>query len=75
MDGSLQLPPLARLLVLNTEIYEMRSALLRQPLASGLIAELQEEIDRHHRASLTTCWLSEGYEIEEETGDDYDLPG
>jgi hypothetical protein len=64
MDGSLQLPPLARLLVLNTEIHELRSALLRQPLASGLIAELQEGIDQRHRASLTTCWLSGGYELE-----------
>ena len=75
MDGSLQLTPLARLLVLNAEIHEMRSELMREPLAHGRIADLQEEIDRHHRASLTTCWLSEGYELEEETGDDYDLPG
>lgn len=72
MDGSVQLPPLVRMLVLNTEIHEMRSELMRQPLACGRIAELQEEIDRSHRASLTTCWLSEGYELEEETGDDYD---
>ena len=79
MDSNLQLPPLARLLVLNTEIHEMRSDLLRQPVASGRIAELQEGIDRCHRASLTTCWLSEGYELEPdddpESGWDNDPPG
>lgn len=75
MDGSVQLPPLVRMLVLNTEIHEMRSELMRQPLACGRIAELQEEIDRCHRASLTTCWLSEGFDLEEETDEDNDLYG
>ena len=71
MDSSLQLPPLARLLSLNTEIHELRKEMLRQPVASGRIAELQEDIDRCLRASLATCWLSEGYELEDECdGDD-----
>ena len=66
MDGSLRFPPLARLLVLNTEISEMRTELMRLPFASGRIAELQEEIDRHHRSSLATCWLTGGYDLEPE---------
>ena len=66
MDGSLRLPPLTRLLTLNTDICEMRSELMRQPFASGRIAELQEEIDRHYRTSLATCWLTGGYELESE---------
>ena len=79
MDGNLKMPPLARLLNLNTEIHEMRNELLRQPLAphsSGpaRIAELQEGIDRCHRASLATCWLNEGYELDD-AGDEYYFNG
>ncbi|CAI8005670.1 hypothetical protein GBAR_LOCUS4355 [Geodia barretti] len=66
MDGSLRLPPLARLLTLNTEISELRTELMHQPFASGRIAELQEEIDRHYRSSLATCWLTGGYDLEAE---------
>jgi hypothetical protein len=69
MDGSLRIPPLARLLALNTEISEMRTELMRQPFASGRIAELQEEIDRSYRSSLATCWLAGGYEFEPEDDD------
>ena len=64
MNGSLRLPPLVRLLALNTEISEKRSELMRQPVAMGGIAELQEEIDRHCRSSLATCWLTSGHEFE-----------
>ena len=64
MDGTLRLPLLVRLLALNTEICEMRTELMRQPVASGRIAELQEGIDRHSRSSLTTCWLKGGYDLE-----------
>ncbi len=74
MDGDLQMPPLARLLSLNTEINEMRKELLRQPLASMRIAELQEGIDRCHRASLATCWLNEGYELDD-AGEEYYFNG
>ena len=75
MDGNLKMPPLARLLNLNTEIHEMRNELLRQPVAphsSGpaRIAELQEGIDRCHRASLATCWLNEGYELDQVDDDE-----
>jgi hypothetical protein len=69
MDGSLRLPPLARLLALNTEISEMRTELMRQPVASVRIAELQEEIDRNSRSSLATCWLTGGYELEPDDDD------
>ena len=65
MDGSLHFPHLARLLALNTEIHELQTELMRQTVASVRIAELQESIDRRHRASLTTCWLSGGYELDE----------
>ena len=74
MDGDLQMPPLVRLLSLNTEINEMRKELLRQPLASMRIAELQEGIDRCHRASLATCWLNEGYELDD-AGEEYYFNG
>ncbi len=70
MDGNLPLHPLVRILVLNTEIHEMRTELMRQPLASTRIAELQESMDRCHRASLITCWLTEGYELEDEGEED-----
>ena len=72
MDSSLQLPALARLLALNTEIHEMRKELMRQSLSSARIAQLQEGIDLRRRASLTICWLSEGYELE---ADEDDLEG
>ncbi len=74
MDGDLQIPPLARLLTLNTEIHEMRRDLLSQPLASLRIAELQDGIDRCHRASLATCWLNEGYELDD-AGEEYYFDG
>ena len=74
MDGNLQMPPLARLLALNTEIHELRRELLEQPVASARIAELQEGIDRCHRASLTTCWLNEGYELDD-AGEEYYFNG
>ena len=66
MDYGLQLSPLTRLLALNTEIGELRTALMRQPVASGRIAELQDDIDLRRRASLATCWLAGDYELEEE---------
>ncbi len=74
MDGNLKMPPMARILTLNTEIHDMRKELLRQPLASMRIAELQEDIDRCHRASLATCWLSEGYELDD-AGEEYYFNG
>ena len=78
MKGSLHPPFLARLLTLNTDIHALRSELMRQPTSSGRIAELQESIDLCRRASLATCWISEGYELEEDgNGDDegYSISG
>ena len=72
MDGSLQISPMTRLLALNTEIHEMRSQLMRQTPAGGRIAELQDGIDRRRRASLAACWLSGGYDLEDEGSDDGD---
>ncbi len=78
MDGSLQLPPLVRMLALNTEINEIRTVMMREPVVSGCVADLQESLDQRRRAILTTCWLSNGYELEEyeseEDGSDGD-PG
>ncbi len=74
MDNGLQLSPLTRLLALNTEISELRTALMHQPVASGRIAELQDSVDFRCRASLATCWLAGDYELEEEEEDD-DLEG
>ncbi len=64
MDGSLRLPPLARLLALNTELAEMSTELMHLPVASVRISELQERMDRNCRSSLTTCWLNYGLEFE-----------
>ena len=64
MDGSLRLPPLARLLVLNTESVELRAELMRLPVASVRISELQERMDLNCRSSLTACWLTGGLEFE-----------
>ena len=73
MNGSLRPPHLTRLLALNTEIQELRTELLHQSVVSPRIAELQQSIDLCRRASLATCWMSEGYELEDEgSGDDED---
>ena len=42
--------------------------MMREPVASGRIGDLQENMDRCRRAILATCWLSDGYYLEE-----YDL--
>ena len=64
MDGSRRLPPLARLLALNTEMVEMRTELMHLPLASVRISELQDRMDRNCRSSLTACWLTGGLDFE-----------
>ena len=71
-DGILHLPPLIRLLDLNSQSHETWMELRRLPLSSPRIAELQENMDRCQRASLTTCWLAGGYELEE-ADDEEDL--
>ena len=72
MNGSLEISPLTRLLALNTEIGELRVELMRQPLSSCRIAQLQDSIDFRRRASLATCWLAGDYELEEEDAEDED---
>ena len=69
MDNGLEVSPLTRLLALNTEISELRTALMRQPVGSGQIAELQDDIDLRRRLGLATCWLAGDYELEEEDED------
>lgn len=70
MDNGLEVSPLTRLLALNTEISELRTALMRQPVVSGRIAELQDDIDLLRRVGLATCWLTGDYELEEDTEDE-----
>lgn len=72
MNGGLEISPLTRLLALNTEISELRVELMRQPLSSRRIAELQDRIDFRRRAGLATCWLAGDYELEEEDTEDED---
>ena len=72
MDSSLPLSPLTRLLALNTEIHELRNALMRQPVLSGRIADLQDDIDLRRRVGLATCWLVGDYELVEEDLEDED---
>lgn len=72
MDSGLEISPLTRLLALNSEIAELRACLMRQPIASGRIAEFQDLIDLRRRASLATCWLAGDYELEEEDAEDED---
>jgi hypothetical protein len=75
MDSSLELLPLTRLLTLNTEINELRSSLMGQPV-TGRIADLQDNIDIRRRASLATCWLTGEFELEDEDWEDEDIvPG
>ena len=64
MDGSLRLPPLARLLALNTEMVELNTEMRHLPVASLRISELQDRMDLNCRTSLTACWLTDGLEFE-----------
>ena len=71
MSSSLQYSTLTRLLALNNQVHDLENQLLGVAVprgrldpvvtinipSSNQIAEIQEEIDRGVRASLTTCWL------------------
>ncbi len=71
MSVNLEYSVLTRLLTQNNETHDLQHQLLREPMPvssvlrrsmAGVstpnpIAEMQEEIDRSVRASLTTCWL------------------
>ncbi|MQG11355.1 MAG: hypothetical protein FI716_07605 [SAR202 cluster bacterium] len=83
MNGSLQYSALTRLLTLNNQVHDLENQMLTESVPAGArgakisaqmpsgnrIAEIQEEIDRTARASLTTCWLGNS-DAEEE---DYEL--
>jgi len=71
MSNSTQYAALTRLLTLNNRVHDLEHLLGQvnlKVLGDGLeshfatigpnqIAEMQEEMDREVRASLTTCWL------------------
>lgn len=71
MGVNLEYSALTRLLTLNNQVHDLQHQLLRQSVPQGRIlpeseagvsfpnpiAEMQDEIDRGVRASLTTCWL------------------
>ena len=71
MSSSLQYSALTRLLALNNQVHDLENQMQDVALhrggvrpdslvtasATSRIAEMQEEIDRGVRASLTTCWL------------------
>ncbi len=71
MSVNLEYSALTRLLTLNNQAHDLQHQLLRQSVPHGRslleskvrasavnpISEMQEEIDRNVRASLTTCWL------------------
>jgi len=82
MNGSLQYSALTRLLSLNNQVHDLQNQMMGEtvpivPLGSELmdrmftgnrIAEIQDEIDRVARASLTACWLGNLNDEEEEYG-------
>ena len=65
MSSSVQYSAFTRLLSQNNRVHDLRNQLRsvavpmeRGPARPGSeIAQMQEEIDRVVRASLTTCWL------------------
>ena len=78
MNSRVQYSALSRLLTLNNQVHDLEHELrmvavpvgkvVEDPwlsvIASNRVAELQEEIDRGVRASLTTCWLAMPGELE-----------
>ena len=71
MSASSQYSALTRLLALNNQVHDLENEMRGMALHQGgvradstvmtsdnsRIAEMQEEMDRGVRASLTTCWL------------------
>ena len=78
MSAKLEYSVLTRLLTLNNQTHDLRRQLLSKSVpqdralldskarasAPNPIAEMQEEIDRSVRASLTTCWLGDSSDQE-----------
>ena len=79
MSSSLSYSVLTRLLTLNNQVHDLEIQLLGEavlqrrarpntPVMAAVpsrIAQMQEEIDRGVRASLTTCWLGSAGEPED----------
>ncbi len=66
MSGSLQYSTLPRLLDLNNQVHDLKHRMMEEPVLvakspgqASRIAEMQEEIERHTRATLALCWLAE----------------
>ena len=78
MSAKLEYSVLTRLLTLNNQTHDLRRQLLSKSVpqdralldskarasSPNPIAEMQEEIDRSVRASLTTCWLGDSSDQE-----------
>ena len=83
MNGSLHYSALTRLLTLNNQVHDLENKILAESVSVGAngsmisaqmvsgscIAQIQEEIDRTTRASLTTCWLDNS----DAEGEDYEF--
>jgi len=79
MNSGLPFPALTRLLSLNNRVHDLENQLRRVTLPVGVvvgqdeagtlaansIAQIQEEIDQGVRASLITCWLGMGADLED----------
>ena len=83
MNGSLHYSALTRLLTLNNQAHDLENQILMESVPVGArgsmisaqmalgsrIAQIQEEIDRTVRASLTICWLGNS----DAEGEDYEF--
>tara|TARA_B100000315_G_C14122180_1_gene383083 strand:+ start:107 stop:346 length:240 start_codon:yes stop_codon:yes gene_type:complete len=79
MSASLHYSALTRLLTLNNQVHDLENQLrgvvlsgrgkwLDSPVATqgpDQVAQMQEQIDRGVRASLTACWLGMPGELDE----------
>ena len=79
MNSGLPFPALTRLLSLNNRVHDLENQLRRvmlpvgvvvgqagaETLAANSIAQIQDEIDQGVRASLITCWLGMGADLED----------
>ena len=79
MNSGLPFPALTRLLSLNNRVHDLENQLRRVTLPVGVvagqagagtlaansIAQIQDEIDQGVRASLITCWLGMGADLED----------
>ena len=83
MNGSLHYSALTRLLTLNNQVHDLENKILTESVPVGAmgsmtsaqmasrsrIAQIQEEIDRTARTSLTICWLGNS----DAEGEDYEF--